>query len=402
MRCARGDAPATGASRVVIIGKDTRISNYMFEAALEAGLVAAGVDVQLMGPMPTPAVAHLTRSLRADGGIVISASHNPHHDNGIKFFSRRGEKLDDATELAIEAALEHPFRTVASEQLGKAVRTRDAIGRYVEACKNSVPRQLRPGRHAHRDRLREWRDLPDRARWCCANSAPCRRDRHRAQRPQHQRRRRLDASGTAGRARARNRRRPRHRLRRRRRPRAVRRRRRRIVRWRRPDLRAGQRLAADRPPARPGGRHADDQLRPGAGARRARHRVRARQGRRPLRAPGAGRTTTACSAAKPPATCCAWTAPAPATASSARCRCWKCCSRTRRSLREALAGLAKVPQKTINVRLANGARPAEAESVQAALGRGAAARLPAVAARSCVRPAPSPWCGSPSRPTMMV
>ncbi len=125
---------------VVIIGKDTRISNYMFEAALEAGLVAAGVDVQLMGPMPTPAVAHLTRSMRADGGIVISASHNPHYDNGIKFFSAQGEKLDDATELAIEAALEHPFRTVASEELGKAVRTRDAIGRYVEHCKNSVPR----------------------------------------------------------------------------------------------------------------------------------------------------------------------------------------------------------------------------------------------------------------------
>ena len=125
---------------VVIIGKDTRISNYMFEAALEAGLVAAGVDVQLMGPMPTPAVAHLTRSLRADGGIVISASHNPHHDNGIKFFSAHGEKLDDATELAIEAALDEPFRTVESDRLGKALRTRDAIGRYVEACKNAVPR----------------------------------------------------------------------------------------------------------------------------------------------------------------------------------------------------------------------------------------------------------------------
>ncbi|MGO4220613.1 phosphoglucosamine mutase [Lysobacter sp. TAF61] len=125
---------------VVIIGKDTRISNYMFEAALEAGLVAAGVDVQLMGPMPTPAVAHLTHSMRADGGIVISASHNPHHDNGIKFFSAEGEKLDDATELAIEAALEQPFRTVPSEQLGKAVRTRDALGRYIEACKGSVPK----------------------------------------------------------------------------------------------------------------------------------------------------------------------------------------------------------------------------------------------------------------------
>ncbi|HEY5782083.1 MAG TPA: phosphoglucosamine mutase [Lysobacter sp.] len=125
---------------VVIIGKDTRISNYMFEAALEAGLVAAGVDVQLMGPMPTPAVAHLTHSMRADGGIVISASHNPHHDNGIKFFSAEGEKLDDETELAIEAALEQPFFTVSSEKLGKAIRTRDALGRYIEACKSSVPK----------------------------------------------------------------------------------------------------------------------------------------------------------------------------------------------------------------------------------------------------------------------
>lgn len=127
---------------VVIIGKDTRISNYMFEAALEAGLVAAGVDVQLMGPMPTPAVSHLTRSLRADGGIVISASHNPHHDNGIKFFNAEGEKIDDAMELAIETAIESPFETVESEALGKAVRTRDAVGRYVEACKNSIAKGL--------------------------------------------------------------------------------------------------------------------------------------------------------------------------------------------------------------------------------------------------------------------
>ncbi|TBR10252.1 MAG: phosphoglucosamine mutase, partial [Lysobacter sp.] len=135
----RASAPAWR-KPVVIIGKDTRISNYMFEAALEAGLVAAGVDVQLMGPMPTPAVAHLTRSLRMDGGIVISASHNPHHDNGIKFFSAQGEKLGDDNELAIESALDLPFRTVASEELGKAIRTRDALGRYVEACKNSVPK----------------------------------------------------------------------------------------------------------------------------------------------------------------------------------------------------------------------------------------------------------------------
>jgi phosphoglucosamine mutase len=126
--------------RSVVIGKDTRISGYMFEAALEAGLVAAGVDVQLLGPMPTPAVAFLTRTLGADAGIVISASHNPHYDNGIKFFSAEGEKLDDATELAIEAALDGDFATVDSESLGKAVRARDAVGRYIEFCKSSVPR----------------------------------------------------------------------------------------------------------------------------------------------------------------------------------------------------------------------------------------------------------------------
>ncbi len=131
---------SAGRRPVVVIGKDTRISGYMFEAALEAGLVAAGADVQLLGPMPTPAVAFLTRTLGADAGIVISASHNPHYDNGIKFFSAEGEKLDDATELALEAALDAPFSTVESERLGKAMRTRDAIGRYVEFCKASVPR----------------------------------------------------------------------------------------------------------------------------------------------------------------------------------------------------------------------------------------------------------------------
>lgn len=125
---------------VVVIGKDTRISGYMFESALEAGLVAAGADVQLLGPMPTPAVAFLTRTLGADAGIVISASHNPHYDNGIKFFSAEGEKLADDTETAIEAAVDAPFATVESEKLGKAVRTRDAVGRYIEFCKASVPR----------------------------------------------------------------------------------------------------------------------------------------------------------------------------------------------------------------------------------------------------------------------
>ena len=133
-----------GANRraVVVIGKDTRLSGYMFESALEAGLLAAGADVMLLGPMPTPAVAHLTRSLRADAGIVISASHNPHEDNGIKFFSAQGEKLDDAVEAAIEAELEKAFTTVASEALGKATRVRDALTRYGEFCKASVPESL--------------------------------------------------------------------------------------------------------------------------------------------------------------------------------------------------------------------------------------------------------------------
>jgi len=123
----------------VVIGKDTRISGYMFEAALEAGLVAAGADVRMLGPMPTPAVAYLTRSLRADAGIVISASHNPHYDNGIKFFSAQGEKLADAIEAAIEAELDQPFRTRPSEQLGKASRVTDALARYAEFCKTTVP-----------------------------------------------------------------------------------------------------------------------------------------------------------------------------------------------------------------------------------------------------------------------
>ena len=131
---ARDGHPAT-----VVIGKDTRISGYMFEAALEAGLVAAGANVRMLGPMPTPAVALLTRSLRADAGIVISASHNPHEDNGIKFFSAHGEKLDDAVEAAIEAELDQPFATVPSEKLGKARRIDDALTKYAEFCKTTVP-----------------------------------------------------------------------------------------------------------------------------------------------------------------------------------------------------------------------------------------------------------------------
>jgi len=122
----------------VLIGKDTRVSGYMFESALEAGLVAAGADVALLGPMPTPGVAFLTRSLRANAGIVISASHNPHHDNGIKFFSANGEKLSDEVELAIEEELDMDFATVPSEQLGKATRIADAVTRYAEFCKSTV------------------------------------------------------------------------------------------------------------------------------------------------------------------------------------------------------------------------------------------------------------------------
>ena len=124
---------------LVLIGKDTRISGYMFESALEAGLAAAGADVRLLGPMPTPAVAYLTRSLRADAGIVISASHNPHYDNGIKFFSAAGEKLSDEIELAIEREADAPFSTVSSEDLGKVVRITDAVTRYAEFCKSTVP-----------------------------------------------------------------------------------------------------------------------------------------------------------------------------------------------------------------------------------------------------------------------
>ncbi|MDX1458428.1 MAG: phosphoglucosamine mutase [Marinobacter sp.] len=131
-----------GQRNSVLIGKDTRLSGYMFESALEAGLSAAGVDVKLLGPMPTPAIAYLTRTFRASAGIVISASHNPHHDNGIKFFSAAGAKLDDALELEIERWLERPIEVVDSGELGKASRVDDAPGRYVEFCKSTVPNEF--------------------------------------------------------------------------------------------------------------------------------------------------------------------------------------------------------------------------------------------------------------------
>ncbi len=132
--------PAERAS--VLIGKDTRVSGYMLESALEAGLSAAGVDVLLVGPMPTPAVAYLTRALRLSAGIVISASHNPYDDNGIKFFSRHGAKLPDETELAIEQALDEPLKCTTSADIGKAHRVDDAAGRYIEFCKSTFPTRL--------------------------------------------------------------------------------------------------------------------------------------------------------------------------------------------------------------------------------------------------------------------
>lgn len=137
-----GRVLASGDGGKVVIGKDTRISGYMFESALEAGLSAAGVDILLLGPMPTPAIAYLTRTLHADAGIVISASHNPFEDNGIKFFSGDGTKLPDEVELAIEAELDKPMEMAPAASLGKARRVVDAGGRYIEFCKSTLPKTL--------------------------------------------------------------------------------------------------------------------------------------------------------------------------------------------------------------------------------------------------------------------
>ena len=139
---AAGRVMASEGCSKIVIGKDTRISGYMLESALEAGFSAAGVDVLLSGPVPTPAVAYLTRTLHACAGVVISASHNPHHDNGIKFFDAHGHKLSDEAELAIESMLDEPMVTVESEKLGKAHRIDNADARYIEACKSSVPTSL--------------------------------------------------------------------------------------------------------------------------------------------------------------------------------------------------------------------------------------------------------------------
>jgi phosphoglucosamine mutase len=135
-------AVPAGERCTVLIGKDTRVSGYLLEAALEAGFSAAGVDVMLCGPMPTPGVAYLTKALRLSAGVVISASHNPYQDNGIKFFSSEGDKLSDASELAIEAALDQPLGCVSSKYLGKAFRLDDATGRYIEFCKSVFPAAL--------------------------------------------------------------------------------------------------------------------------------------------------------------------------------------------------------------------------------------------------------------------
>lgn len=128
--------------RLVVLGKDTRVSGYMFESALQAGLIASGVDVGLVGPMPTPAIAYLTRTFKAQAGIVISASHNPYYDNGIKFFSGDGYKLDDFIEESIEALMGQELVTEPSENLGRAFRITDAAGRYIEYCKSTLPRDL--------------------------------------------------------------------------------------------------------------------------------------------------------------------------------------------------------------------------------------------------------------------
>ena len=139
---AAGKVLAGQGTKKVLIGKDTRISGYMLESALEAGFSAAGIDVGLLGPMPTPGIAYLTKTFRAEAGIVISASHNPFYDNGIKFFSNTGEKLPDAVELAIEAELDNPMGCVESAKLGKASRVNDAAGRYIEFCKSNFPSKI--------------------------------------------------------------------------------------------------------------------------------------------------------------------------------------------------------------------------------------------------------------------
>lgn len=161
---AAGRVLGNGGDGMILIGKDTRISGYMFESALEAGLAAAGVDIRLLGPMSTPGVAYLTRTFRAVAGIVITASHNPYQDNGIKFFSAEGDKLPDAVELAIEAQLDQPLKTVDAAALGKAKRVADADGRYIEFCKSTIPSIMN---------FRGLKLVVDCAHGATYNTAPC-------------------------------------------------------------------------------------------------------------------------------------------------------------------------------------------------------------------------------------
>lgn len=160
---AAGKVLANEGQRSVLIGKDTRISGYMLESSLQAGLSAAGVDIKLLGPMPTPAVAYLTRTFRASAGIVISASHNPYYDNGVKIFSGEGMKLPDSVELEIEAYLDRPMEVVSSDKLGKATRVGDATGRYIEFCKRTIPSS---------EALHSLRIVVDCANGASYNSAP--------------------------------------------------------------------------------------------------------------------------------------------------------------------------------------------------------------------------------------
>ena len=298
-----GRVLGNGMPATVLIGKDTRVSGYMLESALEAGLVAAGADVRLLGPMPTPAVAQLTRELGGSAGIVISASHNPYYDNGIKLFSAHGEKLEDAVELAIERELDNAPHAQALGRIGKAVRVDDAAQRYLDFCLATVP-----GLTCVAGRLswiaRTARPITSR-RGCLPNSAPTSMPSAcslmastsiTVGRPTCARCR-IQYAGMC---------RSRHRLRRRRRPRADGRPGRCGRRRRRPSLHPRARQARARRAARSGGRHPDVELR---------HRARHCRARRRSCAPTSATVTrcrcssnvAACSAAKRPATRCAST-----------------------------------------------------------------------------------------------
>ncbi len=173
----------------VVIGKDTRLSGYMLENALVAGFCAAGMDVFLLGPIPTPAVAMLVRSLRADIGVMLSASHNPYFDNGIKLFGPDGFKLSDEIEMQIEALMDEDLsrHLASSDAIGKAKRVDGVQDRYIEHAKRSLPRALDLNGHAGRRRLRQWRGLQGRARRAVGTRRRCRGDRRQPGRAQHQR-----------------------------------------------------------------------------------------------------------------------------------------------------------------------------------------------------------------------